>query len=71
MKTKVIIQVYSDNDELLSETTQEIIKRHEERGSPTPAGLDIEDYQRVNQALEKASLDARMKGAFFSRAVWP
>lgn len=32
MKTKVIIQVYSENGELLSKTTQEIIKRHEELG---------------------------------------
>jgi len=69
MKTKVIIQVYSDHDELLSETTQEIIKHHDEGSQPrVPQGLDIEDDRRVNQALEKAYLEARLKGAFFQGA---
>lgn len=71
MKAKVLIQVYSDNGELLSETTQEIIKGHAELSRPSTTGLDLNDYQKVNQALEKASLEARMKGAFFSRTVSP
>jgi len=71
MKARVIIQVYSDHEELLSETTQEIIKHHEDLSGPTSAGLDIEDYQQINQALEKAYLEARMKGAFFSRIMRP
>jgi hypothetical protein len=65
MKTKVVIQVYSDQDELLSEVTQEIIKTEEEADRTSTTGLSGEDYRKANQALDQAELEARLKRSFF------
>ena len=65
MKTKIIVQVYSEQDELLSETTREIIKSEEEADKTSITGLSQEDYQKTQQAIDQAQMEARLKRSFF------
>lgn len=65
MKTKIVIQVYSDQEELLSEVTQEIIKTEQEADQTSTTGFSGEDYQKANLALDQAQVEARLKRSFF------
>lgn len=65
MKTRIIVQVYSEGNELLSETTREIIKSDAEADKTSLTGLSMADYQKTQQAIDQAQMEARLKRSFF------